>query len=276
MEELEKELIAAQNKLSDITIAQNREQLILESKQKNIEELTQKEKDLLNSIKIIEAKKQEEIDSYDTLTRKHTDTISVLSSEIKEKKEVLQTIDEDTKNKKISMDRDIYNYDTKIQDKTKEIHNIDSDIHNLNKVLLDIQHNIKEYNQQVSNLENTLSNLEDKKNIATKWLSDVEENIKEANKILEATNTSNVYINSQIDEKKIVLEEVRWEVAQLKGDISLYKNEKVSLQDEVEILRAEKDKINAIKFSLQKREEANDRREQMIKQKYEEAGVQYS
>jgi chromosome segregation ATPase len=279
-EELDKinlEIKKAQDKLGDIDNAINRESLVIESKTKESSEIVARTKLL-------------------------QDELTVLEENIAEQRQSLKIFKEDSKNKKDKLNEEISNIETELStigsaltsditaleaSKKGLIDQIDTlsislkkESEKKEKTLTDLDRQIESKKSAISNLESEFKTksdnymaqivtLNEKYDAKTIQIGELEAKISNLEKNIDSKEKELYKISTEIldsGEKKSDLE------ANIKELSSI--NE--SLLKEMKSLESEKAQYVADKFALQRNKDDMDKREEFIKNKYQEAGVRYN
>jgi len=278
LDKLEKEIKLAQEKLSDIMTAINQENLALEDRNKEKENII-KELELLKSD--IENRKEEERDALNNFKdNKELQNKQILQLKDNIKESIQKFEEEKLEKESILNILSLELEKLKGQDKTikDEIDSKNSELLNLivekSKELQKLEDDIFSKKQEKSSVDIELAGVQKEIDllglIAKKeLLNEIEEKTKDKEREfynlndLISTKESSItdldkYISGLFQEKKDLLQQV---------------NETKKI---LEFQSLEKDEFIKAKFILQKDKEALGQREELIKEKYQAAGVNYS
>lgn len=279
LEKIEKQIIEAQNKLSDIMTAINRERLVEEEiskSNKTVKDEIKKLKDELEKITIEFSSEKKEVEKKEV----ELDRIIIdLEKELSDKNTSLENIkkmissEEDNllsvKNKIFSemTEGKRLNDDTekKMKEKIKELN---SEITFKENELLELEHKTSTTNLQLENstkkLQTVLSELEMREieldsihSIITNFGAEKEKNLE---KIDELKNTI-IELNESIKGNE-------FELLEIKKQVDVAKSELFDIEKE------KSDFIKA-KFDFAKQKEDLQMKEEFIKEKYQQAGINY-
>jgi len=276
LDETQKKVQEAQDKLSSIMQAINRETLVYEEKQKqvatieaNISEYKKNQEKVTREFEVYES-------TIESIKRKDNEKIAVLSSDIKalmiEKKQI-----EDKNNHIIlSKQEKIQELDNTITDKSIYISKLSKDIAILEDTITWLNTKVKDIETSISQSKSVLldiNNKIDNNNIIIKWLEkDIKDNESQLeqhksdietaqNTVLSMENTSNIILK-EIESNNILLDSI--------------KNQIKITAKELEELQKEKEWYVQIKMQIMEAVQKNNRKEAFIRAKYEEAWLPYN
>jgi chromosome segregation ATPase len=279
-EKLLQDIKKSQEKLDGVMIAINRENSVLEEKtkeKKNIEKeiivVSKQLEDLSSSLKSLNdaiynaktafAKQEFELkDSIKTLqhdVKSLTDQKALLEKNIEEKRKEFVSIQDalfETKEKILKEDeKQEKEYAVKKQQYEKEIVSIKDTIDTLkkeNSAVLEINSSLKKETQEI---DQVLVEKQNQVSFLDKKFSSLENTVKEK--------------QLDIEKSKIDLQDVFDAIATANSNLNTVKKE-------LEVIATEKENFIKEKFALNELREALERKEEFIKNKYEQAGVKYS
>lgn len=276
LDNLEHAIAIAQDKLTDINSAINRDQFIAEQKAKDILVL-KKEEDSIK--KNIEKLKQSEIEVWVVLDKAKEKNDAERSEMTSRKAKIQAEIDalgikigeETEKLAKIAVA-----HEKKVKILTKEYLLLVAENNNKREKL---QETMREEENKQKNIANETKKADDKLNWILELIKNNEKKLEETNKVLadlimkklEVENLDHDIVtkkteNTRLDKLIIVLNEI----------INKLQQEKESLNKELLPLREENKTYIANKFALKTEREQLENKENYIKSKYEEAGLVYS
>lgn len=269
-------VLQAQEKLSSIMQAINRETLVYEEKKEQVASI---------EVDILEQKKEQdkiasEFEAYkstiESIKRKDNEEIDVLSSNIQSLRSEKDQIE--SKNNHIihAKQEKIDGLDNTITTKIIHISKLEKDISTMEDEVLKIWTIINDGNLLIQEKNAIIKELDNKCDIKNDHIQLLDTNISSkiweldkynadiaiANQVISWFNTQREVLSDEIEKNTVLLKDIKTQIQQSWA--------------ELEILEQEKSLINTAKFALHQREEANDRREAIIKQRFEEAGVPYS
>lgn len=275
LEKLEKDILQAQEKLSDTMLAINREQLQLSNiKEKSVKYNSEKQQ-LLQDISILENTKWLLIESNTSLTKKHNEDVIMLSSkkdallqEIKNEEEALNII-------KSNIKSEITRHSVEINKLLQEKDSIIDAIESIKKQEIELIKSIESKQKEISDLNDNINSLravearsrwgidivkshikelESQKSILESELKSLKNDVKEFSDIL-------IDKKESIEKSECILKKLITDKKQIESDISNI--------DEI------RKSMNQEKFSIAEANNNLRSRESYIKMKYEEAWIPY-
>lgn len=275
MDTTEKKVEEARNKLSDIMTALNRENLILEEKQKL-------KQDIQGEIKLLE--EAEEIAKEKTKKSKEDKNISegellVVKNEISKEQDLLSSV----KVKIESAEKDLSNFKEKSIIEIAEINSEKATA--IDKMEVIKKENTKEEASLKESKNKLLMEIEVKEKSIKSLQSDIEklDSAIESKKVLntslekegESLERANQKVKSDILDQEVVVKKKSSEIESLKGDIEILKSKKEVLGEDIKELEEGKSAFVQAKILLQKDKEELTNRELFIMEKYSQAGLPY-
>lgn len=277
LEKINKEIKKAQIKLGDIDNAINRESLVIESKTKESSELVDKTQLIKDELIVLEENYAEEKQSLKVFKEDAKITKDKLNTEIKKLENELSSIgsalssditilessktslkaEVDTlaiqlKNEKESYKKTITELDKEAEVKTYALQNLTA-----------------EFNAKSSNYAILETQLKDKYALKLSEYSELEDRLVTLNKNIDSKDKELSKLSSEILD-------IEKEKSNIEVNIKELSKIKDSLSSEITKFEEEKAQYVADKFALQRNKEDMDKREDFIKNKYQEAGVRYN
>lgn len=275
MVDLSEKQLKAQEVLSEVNNAINRDNLILEEKEKEIKLKKQEAYDLDKEINALNLKRNDEKESLISTQKKNSlereklneqkhDLVAFISKLENNKLELESEIEELNKNKSIT--------EEKINAEHRKLRTeLSKEISKKQDEKKDLELELSEVRLLISNEEIILSNLQAK---ADKLIEKEKElNICES-KIEERTQYL-VSINWSIEDSEVVNKKLKKDESIIKSEIIELSKQKTQLDLDIKAIESEKESFAKEKFILLSQKEDLDKREEFIKEKYIQAWVKF-
>jgi len=280
MDKINKSTIEAQNKLSDIMTAINREKLIIETliKDKNI--IIKEIENISKEVSNIKSEEDSIKKEFESLKIKNKEDLKITEEKINIKKVELETLlnsikteESNLENSKITINKNISDLQLEYSSeeiKFKEKINGFKDEENLfTDKILELKKIISSLNSEVFISQNKIE--ENNKTIKEK-----EYTSSEFNSNLEIKKEHSAFLNNEIKEWNEKIDGLIVKYEDIKKLIPELVSTKEILEKEILELSLEKDNFVKDKFSLARDREVLNNREEFIKEKYQSAGILYS
>lgn len=279
-EELDKiniEIKKAQDKLGDIDNAINRESLVIESKTKESSELVAKTQSIKDELVVLEENCAEERQHLKILKEDNKAKKDKLDEEIKKLEMELTSISSGlTSNistleaSKTSLKAEVDNLSIQLKNETKKKEEalviLDGGIEDKKLALQNLN---AEFKAKSDNYMAQIVTLNEKYDAKTIQIGELEAKISNLDKKIDTSSTDLHFLTEKITEYKE-------KKSDLEANIKELSSINESLLVEMKNLEAEKAQYVADKFALQRNKDDLDKREEFIKNKYQEAGVRYN
>lgn len=262
-------------KLAQTMIASNQASLDIEEKRRSLEELNKQEANLLYSIDLLEKKVQEAESSYDTLTRKHNDDIAILSSEKKTLESSIVALVDQEKAEKESLAATLATGEKELQESSAKRDAVVDNIKYLDTVVLAKEKCIEGLDSKKLQLYSEIEAIDNTKKLKEDEVSSLESKIDSQSSMVLHQSTIISEQEKTIADNAEKVKDLGNDIKDATTELDTIQSDKATATLELETLQDGIKDINSLKFSVQARSEALDRREHMIKQKYEDAGISY-
>lgn len=277
--ELNQQINEAQNKLSDIMTAINRENLILEGRDSEKKQLNKEILDLENKVKDLNSTYDEKVKKLKELSDiGEAELLSLgkiktsLNTEIETLRYNIKRDTESFESRKVilseNLDRISKEIDKETNDGKKEI----GDIIQEKNILKD---DVRSLTSQKTDLGLSIVGLNDKISESNILLTNNQIKIDEINQNISIKNDQLTTLNDSIVGENFKLDEIKKSIDEINIVINDLVEKKNVLELDIQSQEGEKEKFIKDKFDLVKMKDEVDKRERFIKGKYEQAGIAY-
>ena len=276
LQEINKKISEAQNKLSDIMTAINRENFTIQQKNTEIDGYEA----LIIAKKLEIDKAKDEFNLYlewiDNIRKKNNEEIAILSSNIVKLKQELDEIQTSKIELAETAEKEKANLDVEIQKKEQEIKTCQD---RLNAVDIELQEwiwKVAKLWDEISGMESNIMILKDNilliHNDITAYTSQRISLSEEIESFMQNIEESKKQLMDMGEDKHTLQKEIDWE----KVLLATIKDEIIEEKSKLDILVKESSTYVKAKMQLQEQVKINDMREQFLRDKYAEAGLHFN
>ena len=279
-EQLAQDILVAKQKLDDTMQGINRAKLEKEQADGDAKEAIKQAKIAQSELDVIKDLSKKEKEAFENQKQLQGEELSEIKLKNQEEKQKLRVIKDDilTNSQKLEEEKLKTSSALELLKKQHQIEakKLQDDITSLEEkkqsilssielweaALLDIKSQINAWKEQLKVINNNIEEV-------TVEYTELVNKSSSLNKYVEATEMTIAKLDS-------IKNDLDNQIAALNASITQLEKDQFTMSTNVNILKEEQDALNKDKFELQRKIEANDKREEYIKSKYEQAGVLYS
>lgn len=279
-EQLPQDILVAKQKLDDTMQGINRAKLEKEQADGDAKEAIKQAKIAQSELDVIKDLSKKEKEAFENQKQLQGEELSEIKLKNQEEKQKLRVVKDDILSNSQKLEEEKLKTSSALE-LLKKQHQIEA------KKLQDDITSLEEKKQSIlSSIELWEAALLDIKSQINAWKgqlkvinNNIEEVTVEYTELVNKSSSLNKYVEATemtIAKLDSIKNDLDNQIAALNASITQLEKDQFTMSTNVNILKEEQDALNKDKFELQRKIEANDKREEYIKSKYEQAGVFYS